>query len=113
MDKTTQFNLAQARPGIEKTLEQQGFDIQNDPDEPNLIQAQRSQNASTSIVIDAGGQLRYTVTRSNTPQQSQLRKTAAGLEYNVTREVNETLTITLQLAQNTDLSALLQEFTKL
>ncbi len=111
MDQKNAFNLAQARPQVEKLLEQAGFDLIDDPGESNLIQGQKDSGAN--VLIDGGGQLRYSITRTSSPPLSQQKKTTNGHEFNLVREVNETLTVNLQLDNAAELQEYLAEFSRL
>jgi hypothetical protein len=93
------FDLGGARAHIEGVLEAAGFDVVRDPGEPNLIQARRDLGAdSASIVVDAGGQLRYSRTRRLAPARSVRRKGAGGQSYTLTRTRDQTLAVLCRLA---------------
>jgi hypothetical protein len=112
---TQAFQLATARSRIEPALEQADFDLVNDPAEPNLIQAQRDRAGdSTVVVIDSGGQMRFTRTRRIAPEKAQTRRTASRRLFQITHQENETVTISYQLqpAEFENFAALLAEMDK-
>ena len=93
------FDLAGARAQIEGALEAAGFDVMADPGEPNLVQARRDRGTdSASLVVDAGGQIRYSHTRRQAPARAGRRKGAGGRTYTVTRTRDETLAVLYRLA---------------
>jgi hypothetical protein len=109
---TQDFRLAEARPPLEAALEKAGFDLVNDPAEPNLIQAQRDRTGdSTVVVIDSGGQMRFTRTRQIAPEKAQTRRTASRRLFQITRQKNEAVTIFYQLkpSETRDFTTLLAE----
>ena len=103
------FWLPAERPRLEQALKSLGFDLVNDPAEPNLIQARRDRGGDVSIVIvDHGGRLRYTRTRQTSPERS-VKRRASSYTFQATRQASETVTVSLDLAADAtqDLTALL------
>ena len=98
MEDAQSFNLAEARGEILQALEETGYDVISDREEPNLLQARRDANgSSSSITIDSSGQLRYTITRQTGPERVEKHRTSTGETLQVTRENSETLTLSYQL----------------
>lgn len=94
------FSLSDASEGLKEALEEAGYDLTNDPNEPNLLQARRDSASSTAVlIIDSGGQMRYTLTRKIGPEQARLHKAANNRVFAVTRESSETLTVSYEFSQ--------------
>jgi hypothetical protein len=93
------FDLAAARSQLELALEAAGFDVIRDPGEPNLVQARRDREGDTAtLVVDAGGRMRYTRTRRGAPARRMRHKGAGGRRYAVTRTRDETIAVIYVLA---------------
>ena len=97
MQQPQTFDIARERPQIEQALEQAGFDI--DPNDPHLVQAQRERASSTRVIVDGGGQMRYTRMQQTSPEQAQVRR-AGNWSFQVTHAANATVTISYQLTDN-------------
>lgn len=94
------FSLPDASEELTEALEEAGYDITNDPDEPNLFQARRDTATGTAIlIVDSGGQMRFTLTHQTGPEKAETHKAANGKVFSVTRENSETLTVSYQLTQ--------------
>lgn len=109
------FSLAAARPALERALRQAGYDLLPDDAEPNLLQSRRDAGMTTSVVIDAGGRLRFTRTRQVAPVEARIHRTPSGRVWRATQEVAETLTVSYQLtpADAAGFAALLAELHQL
>ena len=112
MPRTRAFRLATARPLIEQALANAGYDVIDDPAEPNLVQARRGDLGDVvTIVLDADGQMRFTRVRQLGPEVTAERQLASGRAVRLVRSTGETLTILLHLtrADVQDFAALLGE----
>ncbi len=106
------FQLTKARARIEQALEKAGFDVIDDPAEPNLIRGRRDRGTdSTTVIVDGGGRMRFTRTRQLGPEQAETRTTTSHRTFQVAREQSETATVSYQLspADAKNFAALLAE----
>ena len=92
--------LAAARSLIEQALAGAGYDVIDDPAEPNLVQARRGDLGDVvSVVVDAGGQMRFTRVRQLGPEEPAERRLASGRRVRLVRRTDETLTIVRRLTR--------------
>ena len=106
------FRLNTARPLIEQALAGAGYDVVDDPAEPNLVQARRGDLGDViSVAVDAGGRMRFTRVRQLGPEQPSEHRLASGRRVRMVRRTDETLTIVrrLSLSDAVDFAALLAE----
>jgi len=104
--------LTEARPLIEQALVDAGYDVIDDPAEPNLVQARRGDlGDAVSVVVDAGGRMRFTRVRQLAPEESAERRLASGRRVRLVRRTDETLTIVRRLTRSDEqgFAALLAE----
>ena len=95
------FRLNTARPLIEQALAGAGYDVVDDPAEPNLVQARRGDLADVvSVVVDDGGQMRFTRVRQVGPEEPAVRRLASGRRVRLVRRTDETLTIVRRLTRS-------------
>ena len=101
MPRTRAFDFGTARPPIEQALIAAGYDLIDDPAEPNLVQARRGDLADVvSVVVDDGGQMRFTRVRQLTPEEPAERRLASGRRVRLVRRTDETLTIVRRLTRS-------------
>ncbi|NWJ46130.1 MAG: hypothetical protein HXX08_09650 [Chloroflexi bacterium] len=90
------FDLTTARPILIKELEHAGFDIINDEQEPNILQARRSHGKNIAVfLVDAGGYMRCTRTYASNPEQKTAHK--GDYTFEVVRQEEIKLTTNHQL----------------
>jgi hypothetical protein len=90
--------LGAARPLIQQALIAAGFDVIDDPGEPNLVQARRdSSGDAISVVVDAGGRMRFNRVRQLGPEEASEKPLAPRRVAHLVRRTDESLTILLQL----------------
>jgi hypothetical protein len=93
--------LAAARPLIERALAGAGYDVIEDPAEPNLVQARRGDLGDVvSVVVDAGGRMRFTRVQQLAPEEPSERRLASGRRVRLVRRTDETLTIVRRLTRS-------------
>ena len=93
------FDLSQSRSQLEQALTRAGFDLLPDPTEPNLLQARADRGPDTAeIVLDGGGNLRYSRTRPTGPQQSLTHIGKSGHVFQVTQVATQTITVSYGLS---------------
>jgi hypothetical protein len=112
MGKGRGFRLSAARPFIEQALVRAGYDLIADPAEPNLIQARRGDLGDVvSVVLDAGGQMRFTRVRQLGAEEPVEHRLASGRAIRLVRRTDHTLTLLLLLTRRDaqDLAAILAE----
>lgn len=101
MPDAQSFKLTEARPNLILALKKANYDVMDEPDEPNLLHARRdTPTGSSYLFIDGGGRLRFSLTRQTAPEQAFQHHTSDGQVLDVTRESNETLTVSCQLNPN-------------
>lgn len=94
------FDLHTARPLIEAALTAAGYDVIADPAEPDLIQARRGDLSDVRIVVvDSGGQMRFTCVRQLAPEDAIAVRLATGRAARLVRRTDETLTLLLHLTR--------------
>ena len=100
MPKARGFRFATARPLIEQALVGAGYDVIDDPAVPNLVQARRGDlDDVVSVVVDAGGRMRFTRVRQLGPEEPAERRLASGRRVRLVRRTDETLTIVRRLTR--------------
>ena len=112
MPGTRRFRLSTARPLLELALKGAGYDVIDDPAEPNLVRARRGDLGDViSVAVDAGGRMRFTRVRQLGPEQPSEHRLASGRRVRMVRRTDETLTIVrrLSLSDAVDFAALLAE----
>ena len=98
MPRTRAFDFGTARPPIEQALIAAGYDLIDDPAEPNLVQARRGGlDDAVSVVVDAGGRLRFTRVRQLGPEETEEVRLAPRRAARLVRRTDETLTVLLHL----------------
>jgi hypothetical protein len=98
MPRKQAFELSEARPLLEQALTGAGYDMIDDPAEPNLVQARYGDPGDVvSVVVDAGGRMRFTRVRQAGPEESAERRLTRGRAARVVRRSDETLTVLLRL----------------
>jgi hypothetical protein len=101
MPRNRNPRLAAARPLVERALTGAGYDVIDDPAEPNLVQARRGDLGDVvSVVVDDGGQMRFTRVRQLGPEESAERRLASGRRVRLVRRSDETLTIVRRLSRS-------------
>jgi hypothetical protein len=94
------FELSAARAPIEQALTGAGYDVIDDPAEPNLVQARRGDPGHLlTVVVDAGGRMRFTHLHQLGPEEAAERPLTPGRLVRLVRRTDETLTILLQLSR--------------
>jgi hypothetical protein len=112
MPRRQAFDLSAARLLIEQALTGGGYDVMCDPAEPNLVQARRGDLGDViTVVVDAGGRMRFTRVRRLGPEEAAERRLARDRAARMVRRTDETLTLLVRLihADVGDFSALLAE----
>jgi hypothetical protein len=98
MPRTRAFRLEAARPHIEQALAGAGYDVIDDPAEPNLVQARRGDVGDVVFAaVDAGGQMRFTRVRQLGPEETAERRLASGRAVRLVHSTRATLTVLLRL----------------
>ena len=101
MPRVRNPRLAAVRPLIERALAGAGYDVIDDPAEPNLVQARRGDLADVvSVVVDAGGRMRFTRVRQLGPEAPAERRLTSGRRVRLVRRTDETLTIVRRLTRS-------------
>jgi hypothetical protein len=112
MPRTRGFDFGAARAVIAEALIEAGYDVIDDPAEPNLIRARRdAPGQMASVAVDAGGRMRLTRVRQLGPEEAGERRLASRHTARMVRRTDETLIVLLQLrpADTQDFAALLAE----
>jgi hypothetical protein len=105
MPGTRGFRLTEARPHVEQALARAGYDVFDDPAEPNLVQARcGDQGDVISIVVDAGGLMRFTRVRQIGPEQPAELRIASGRRVRLVRRIDETVTVVRRLSRSDEQS---------
>jgi len=100
MPRTRAFDFRAARSLIEQALAGAGYDVIGDPAEPNLVQARRGDLGDVRvIVVDAGGQMRFTRVQQLGPEEAGERRLASRRAARLVRRTDETLTIVMHLTR--------------
>jgi hypothetical protein len=98
MPRTRGFDFDSARPLIEQALSAAGYDLIDDPAEPNLVQARHGDvGDASSVVVDAGGRMRFIRVRQIGPEEATERRLAPRRSASAVHRTDETLTVILQL----------------
>jgi hypothetical protein len=98
MPRTRAFDFSTARPPLEQALIAAGYDVIDDPAEPNLVQARRGGlGDAVSVVVDAGGRMRFTRVRHLGPEETEEKRLARRRAARLVRRTDRTLTILLHL----------------